>query len=290
LSRIEATHHSVEHDLLFRWAVESLFALGVQLNHALSISQVVVRSCERTGSAQPLHRLASELGRILDGSLSKGPDHELSRLSGNLLTTQIRNGHPVLALHDAVEFARQAAVEHRWGAVRVDGADFVDAPDTYLADTAKEGVAGLALVAGAARWDAVRITAAFPEGKGGAELFDVPVLLLLARAEVFSAAFEGPGPGIAALLSEFLGMSLMLAGDFWRVRPRCVQLLAADTERFGASVSRFKLNLQQHGLVACTSEGPMYAMSAKRMLPVDHELRTLMQMWSRQLGVFDPFA
>jgi len=285
LSRDETVHHSVQHDLLFRWAVECLVALGMQFDYAFTISQELVRTCERKGSTEPIERLTCELARMRGGSLSTTPDHQLNQLSESSLSVRVRNGHAVLALHDAVEFARHAAVLHGWGAVSVHEVDCPGAAETYLAVNVRDGLAGLAVAEGTD--GSARITAAFANAGGGGELFDVPVLLLL-EAKAFGAAYEVPG--IGGLVSAFLGIPVGLAQDFSKIRPQCVQLLAADAERFGASILKFRAKLQEHHLVGCRPKNLADETSASRILPVDHDLRCRMKLWSRRLDVFDPFA
>ena len=282
----DASHRLIEQDHLLRWSVECLVALGMQFEHALIVSQGVCRSCAHRGDAAPVDALLNEMDQIRSGSLSVEPGHEAGSRSNNSLAVCKGHGISLLALHDSVEFLRHAAVAHGWAAVELDTCAYGEAALVYLDAAAREGFGGLAVLTNGSGWEAVRIVAALPQGEHGSEVFQVPMLLLLAAGPVVQV--QEP-PGIGMFAADFLGGSVALEDWFFRVRPGGVQLLVATPDRFAGPMSEFRSRLLANGVVPRRGLDPGASGGrAAPAIPVEPLVLQRMCSWSRDLSVFAP--
>ncbi|MBC5763048.1 hypothetical protein [Ramlibacter albus] len=213
--------HPVAADLLFRWGVEVLTHDSWDYERAAITAQSMLRLWQLTGSSAGVERVLCEM----ESDPQADPQHLESYVRTdhrvNAATFEIGlDAGEMLAVHDAAEFARHAAVWSGWSFLEIRGPMSAAHSVLLLDSAARDRLPAWAVTASSPRVQELALTGWIEQQHGVVQLLDLPAWHGFGESQAF---LEGEFPSLGKLLR----CPALIPVSAFAVKPPCAHVIFA---------------------------------------------------------------
>lgn len=128
----------IDADLLLRWCVECLVALGMEPKQAMLLGRMATRTPVAVDHSW-VSRVTTDFERMHQGKLGLAPEHEVQELDEGSFAARVTGGHDAFAIHASFERSMPAALAKGWCAFYVDAISWPDMATVVMEQLAQGG-------------------------------------------------------------------------------------------------------------------------------------------------------